>query len=473
MQSHKRHGALTSFVAAGVLLAACGGGGGGSGPQVPLTTVSGTVAANAALAGYSVSVYAPSVEIPGQPPNPAAPPATGAWIATGTTGPDGRYSATSFMGTRRPFVIGADESQARQYRSLLSISHRGGSVNVTPLTTLLVARLLNRSRPDSFQATLDLQNRTEADVSTAQQQVLAYLLTRPRKDDGNITIPVDVSAVTDFAAMPLTAVPGDPHFDALKLFHNSLMDSESIQGVQEHMLFGNEAPADLLAMLTLDFMADCTGGPTRIILDRSAITLGSVALVFQTGDQLHIETGPALDNRWVFTFAASQASVELSISAGRLTRVTYAAPAAGSTCTPQSVVSLAGKHPGLFGLIGLLRQSVSLPREFQCAGPITFPGFLASPNPNVLLLDPNGAARVNGPGGPSLHLPSLARFFTSAPLVVVAGQVSPIRLTSFTSDFSFLAGSFDQFTVQLTDTGQITGLSLTNAHSNQAQHCGI
>jgi len=299
---------------------------------------------------------------------------------------------------------------------------------------------------------------------------------------------VDVSAVTDFASMPLNVVPGDPHFDALKLFHDSLMDSETVRGVAEHMLFGNEAPADLLAMLTLDFMANCTvqganngtmpSGATRIILDRRAITLGSVDLAFQTGDELRINAGPALDNRWAFGFAASQASVDLNISAGRLTSVVYvpifvAGPNfTQSVCVPQSEVSLSGKHPGVFGLIGLLRQSVSLPREFQCAGPV-IPGFLASPNPNVLLLDQNGAVRVNGPGGPSLHLPSMVRFITIAPLSVTAGQVSPIRLTFFTADLSVLASGFDQFSVQLTNTGQITGLSLTNAHSQQVQHCGI
>jgi len=243
------------------------------------------------------------------------------------------------------------------------------------------------------------------------------------------------------------------------------------------MLFGNDAPADLLAMLTLDFMANCTvqgtnngtmpSGATRIILDRRAITLGSVDLAFQTGDQLRIETSSGL---WVFTLSASQTTVLLTIVSGRLFGVQYAVPAASSGCVPQSEVSLSGKQPGVFGLIGLLRQSVSVPREFQCAGPITFPGFLAAPSPNVLLLDPNGAVRVNGPGGPSLHLPSMVRFFIDAPLVVAAGQVSPIRPTSFSADFSGIAGNFDEFSVRISGTGQITGLRLTNAHS---QSCGI
>ena len=470
------------------LLGACAGDD-NKGP--PLTTVSGTVAADAVLAGYGVAVFAPAVELPGEPPNPAAPPATGAWLANGTTGPDGRYSATSFMGTRRPFVIGASapftpnsaivDQRRYKYRSLNSISHRGGDVNVTPLTELLVARLLNRTPSSNDFLPVVLQNRTEADVSAARQQVVAYLLNRPSRDDGNVISPVDVSAVTDFAAMPLNTVPGDPHFEALKRFHESLMDSENVQGVDEHMLFGNDPPADLLAMLTLDFMANCTvqgpnngtgpSGPTRIVLDRRAITLGSVELAFQTGDQLRIE-GNALSGTysWVFNSTSGQANASLTIVTGRLTSVA----ALFSKCIPQNEVSLSGKHPSVFGLIGLLSQSLGLSREFQCAGPVTYPGFLAAPDSNFLFFDQKGAVRINGLSSPSLHLPSLAVFTIDAvPLVVVAGQVSPIRLASFTASYAVALADFDAFEVRLTDTGQITGLSLTNAHSDQAQHCGI
>jgi hypothetical protein len=476
------------------LLGSCGGG--SNGPEVPLTTTTGVVFADAPLVGYSVTVYTPAVEIPGQPLNPAAPPATSAWLAIGTSGSDGRYSATSFMGTHRPFVIEAsapftpnsatlDERQYK-YRNLNSISHRGGDVNVTPLTELLVARLLNRTPSSNDFLPVVLQNRTEDDVSAAHQQVVAYLLNRPGKDDGNVTSPVDVSALTDFASMPLNTVPGDPHFDALKRFHDSLMDSENVQGVDEHMLFGNDPPADLRAMLSLDFMANCTpnngianngmapSGPTRVILDRRAIALGSVELAFQTGDQLRIEGNARSGNyTWTFSSATGQASAELTIVAGRLTRVA----ALFSTCFPQSEVSLSGKHPSVFGFIGLLSQSLDLSREFQCAGPITWPGFLATPDPNFLFFDQKGAVRINGLSSPSLHLPSMAVFsIDAAPLVVTAGEVSPIRLTSFQASFAFsssISFGFDAFEVRLTDTGQITGLSLTNAHSQQAQHCGI
>jgi len=454
------------------LLAACGGGGGGS--QVSLTTVSGTVVADAALAGYSVIVLTPT-----------EPPSDGALLAIGKTGSDGRFTATSHLGPIRPFLIvaggGSFALDEWKYRTLHSVSHRGGDVKVTPLTELLVARLLNHGLSQfDIAAVNELQNRPEADVSTARQQVVTYLLNRPGKADGFTTSPVDVSAVTDFASMPLNAVAGDVHFDALKRLHDSLMDSESIRGVEQHMLFGNDPPADLLAMLTLDFVANCTphginapSGPTRIILDRHAITIGSVELAFQTGDKLRIQGNPLDDNYgWSFNSTTGQANAGFNIVAGRLTSFGVLS----STCVPQSEVSLSGKHPSVLALIRLLSQSIDLSREFQCAGPITYPGFLAAPDPNVLFFGENGAVRINGLSSPSLHLPSMAVFTVdAAPLVVTAGQVAPIRLTSLRASFDIAASpiDFDAFEVQLTDTGQITGLSLTNAHSQQAQHCGI
>jgi hypothetical protein len=459
-----------------MVLTSCGGGGGG-GSQAPQTTVSGTAAANVPIAGYAVDVLASDGS------------SNTALSARGATGPDGRYTATSNLGTLRPFLVSAVAVQGGpvvqgepQYPRLVSVSHRG-TANVTPLTSLLVARLLNRDpKGDIVTAVVELQNRSEADVSAARQQVLAYLLNRPSKDDGHVTSPVDVSAVSDFASMPLSAVPGDPHFEALRRFHDSLMDSETIQGVQEHMLFGNDPPADLLAILALDFFANCTvggdgtmpSGTTRIVLDRRAITLGSFVLAFKAGGSLRVEAGASgRDDRWIFGFADGQGGVELNIGDGRLKTVQFTRASNSSRCSPLSEVSLPGKRPSLIALIGLLRQPIDLPRELQCAGPITFPGFIAAPNPNVLVLDPNGALRVNGPGGPSLHLPSMTRFFIDATLVVAGDLLSSVRLTYFSADRP-VRGRFDGFFIGLTDAGQISGLKLDreNAQSHQTQSCG-
>jgi hypothetical protein len=459
-----------------LLLCACGGGG-GDGSSAPPTprTVSGTVAANTALAGYDVDVLAPS-----------APSGTTVDGVGGTTGADGRYSVTT--DTTNAFAVppvlvragGSVVDAEPQYQRLYSIATRGGTVNVTPLTSLLVARLLNR-KPEfgaDVRAVFELQNRSDADLSAAQQQVVAYLLSRPSKDNGNFTRPVDVSAVTDFISMPLTAAPGNPHFEALRRLHASLMDSETIEGVEEHMLFGNDPAADLRAILSLDFLANCTvvgadnrtlpRDSTRIIVDSSGITFGDVHLPFEAGTRLNLTAGQTLDNRWRFNFPTPQASVDFSIAEDRLRSALLSLPFMGSRCTPSSAVSVSGKHPSLMALIGRLRQSISGP-AFQCTAAV-IPGF--RPDTNFLSLDANGALRINGLGGPSLHLPSL-NIEINAPLVP-GGQLAPLRFTTFAAS-RVLRGGFDVFTVRLTDGGQIIGLSLDrkNEQSNQAQNCGL
>src|SRR5262249_42888855 len=274
-----------------------GGGGGGSQPQpAPQTSVSGTAAANASLTGYHVNLLAlvtPSgTTVPGI-------------IGQGTVGSDGRYSAGSGLSVSGPLPIVAWASSIddqAHYPRVWSIAHHsGGTANATPLTSLIVARLLNR-RPGRFgddRAVFQLQSKTEADVSAAQQQVVAYLLSR--------TTPVNAGSVGNFVSTPLTLSAGDAYFDALTRLHNSLLDSETITGVEEHMLFGSDGPADLRAMLSLDFMANCKptvvnsgvvpSGSTHIIADGRAITFGSVVdLLFHTNDQVTVTAGMTSDN---------------------------------------------------------------------------------------------------------------------------------------------------------------------------------
>src|SRR5262249_8006363 len=133
--------------------------------------------------------------------------------------------------------------------------------------------------------------------------VVAYLLQRPSRDNGNVVSPVDVSAVTDFVSMPLVAAPGDPYFEALRRLHASLMDSESIVGVEAHMLFGNDPPADLRSIFALDFLADCTSvgsqppqGRLRIIVDRRGTMFGDFNAPH--GGQLHIQVAPDGIHSW-------------------------------------------------------------------------------------------------------------------------------------------------------------------------------
>jgi len=370
-----------------------------------------------------------------------------------------------------------------QYPRLYSLpSNTGSNSNVTPLTSLLVARLLNR-KPETgldLRAVNEIGNRSGTEVSTAHQEVVAYLLnSRPRKDNGNFTSPVDVSAVTDFVGMPLNpAVPGDPYSEALKRLHDSMMDSETIEGVEEHMLFRNDPPVDLGAMLSLDFAANCTAanptlpqGSTQIILDNQGVQFGGVQqFAFQAGDAITITAGQTRDNQWRFDrFGADSRSVAFDILRGRVTSVTLQVNLEFASCNPSGEVLISGKHPSLIALTR--RFAGATVPAFQCADPITYPGFQTGPN--LVTFDTNGAVRINSlHGGPSLHLPSM-NIAMEAKFTLDSGQLTPRPAQLFAD--RIVRGGFDQFRVSLDASGQITGLSLgrTNEQSSLGQSCGV
>jgi N-acetylneuraminic acid mutarotase len=128
-------GPLTGLLL-GMLLSACGGGGGGSGaapvpapPPVPQTvTISGTVAAGAALTG-TVSVYDSSTN-----PQPR--------IANTTIGAGGQYSAT-VTGFTAPFFLVATGQVEEQgpTGSLYAVATAAGIANITPITTLMALNM--------------------------------------------------------------------------------------------------------------------------------------------------------------------------------------------------------------------------------------------------------------------------------------------------------------------------------------------
>jgi hypothetical protein len=363
-----------------------------------------------------------------------------------------------------------------QYPRVWSIAHQNGTVNTTPLTSLVVARLLNR-RPGRFddRAVFQLQGKTEADVSAAQQQVVSYLLSR--------TTPVNAGSVGNFITTPLTAAPGDAHFDALVQLHNSLLDSERITGVEEHMLFGSDGPADLRAMLSLDFMANCTlsptgtgpSGSTRIIVDRRAINfVGVLDLPFQSNDQLSVTAGMTSDNREPWSFSIGGGSfggghdVSLTVREGRLESVLVSTSAGGSQCLPQSEVLLAGKHPSLIALIRLLAQSVGNLPSVQC----TSSGSFFTSGAHALNFDTQGGIRFDAPSGPALHLASFI-ITVNATLTVAGPEVQPIVLTSLSAARE-LDDNMDSFAIGFTPGGPITGVRLTRQiqQSIQSQTCG-
>src|SRR3954466_1590017 len=132
-------GIVALAFALSVLSGCSGGGGGGSQPpSQPRTQFSGTATTNVPLAGYFVDILGTFGT-------------TRAVLGQGTVASDGRYSAGTFTGSA-PFPMVAwqtvNNDQA-QYPRVWSIAYQNGTVNATPLTSLVVARLLNR-RPGRF-----------------------------------------------------------------------------------------------------------------------------------------------------------------------------------------------------------------------------------------------------------------------------------------------------------------------------------
>jgi len=479
----RQRGIIALAFAVSVLSACSGGGGSGGGggggsapPPGQQTTVSGTVAANIPLGGYDVAIVAPAG-------------GAGSLGPQVTTGSDGRYSARveGLLPPQHVTLIRAGrfvQDGEPQYQRLYSLPNGGsGSSNVTPLTSLLVARLLNR-KPEFLldgRAANEIGNRSASEIGAAQQDVVAYLLNnRPRKDNGNFTSPVDVSAVTDFVAMPLNpALPGDPYSEALKRLHDSMMDSETIAGMEEHMLFRNDPAADLGTMLTLDFVASCPAsgdptlpaGTTRVVLDSQGVTFGGVQqFAFQAGDRVTVIAGQTNDNQWRFDRSgADTRSVTFEIVHGRVTSATLQIDLKAAPCTPSGDVLISGRHPSLIALVRRLAGATA--PAFDCAGTITYPGFRATSN--FVTFDTNGAMRINSlSGGPSLHLPSLD-IIMEARFVLTGGQLTP-RPSRFNAS-RFFRGGGDVFSVALDADGTITGLSLgrTNEQSSFGQSCGV
>jgi hypothetical protein len=261
--------------------------------------------------------------------------------------------------------------------------------------------------------------------------------------------------------MPLVAAPGDPHFEALRRLHASLMDSEDMMGVEQHMLFGNDPPADLRSLFALDFLADCTSavaalpqGRLRIVVDRFGTMFGNFN-VPHAFSSLHPNSGAFLSvvvdkvagiRSWLLQNEDLR-YVQVSTAEGRVSSITWTDEDTRLDffrCVPVGEVSVAGKYPSAMALIRLLAQSVRNP-VIQCAAPIRVPGFVEGAN--TVAIEQNGALRINGPGGPSLHLPS-TNFTIGGTVSMAADGVVPTAL----------GYNFVNARVILSDDGKITDL---------------
>jgi hypothetical protein len=128
-----------SYGVLAALLAACGGGSGGdSGVQPAPITLSGVAATGAPMADAAVKVTDSS----------------GAVVCTTTAAADGSYACTLEAVARAPFAVSAQLDELRMFSATASAA--SATVNLTPLTTLVAARLAPDGNPDHLATALEL-----------------------------------------------------------------------------------------------------------------------------------------------------------------------------------------------------------------------------------------------------------------------------------------------------------------------------
>jgi hypothetical protein len=139
-------------------LVACGG---GSGSSVPGAALKGVAATGAAMANATVT--ATCLPISG----------TASVVTTSTTDANGAYALTASNG-KPPCIVQAVRTVGGVVTTLTSISLAEGTVNINPITNLLVQGLLaGKSAPDVASLLLPAFAPTTIDVAAAQTAVLA------------------------------------------------------------------------------------------------------------------------------------------------------------------------------------------------------------------------------------------------------------------------------------------------------------
>lgn len=146
------HPALRRHAAAALclVLAACGGssvdgGGGGGGGSPAMSSLSGTAATGAPMAGATIVVRdASGAEVQ------VCRDGAGAQVAC-TSGADGRFSISLRSDTRAPLVLTATPPDGGAVQvSMAAQVQDGGTVNITPITTLIAASLSPSGDPHAL-----------------------------------------------------------------------------------------------------------------------------------------------------------------------------------------------------------------------------------------------------------------------------------------------------------------------------------
>ncbi|HSB97452.1 MAG TPA: carboxypeptidase-like regulatory domain-containing protein [Spongiibacteraceae bacterium] len=261
-----------AFAAALALLVGCGGGGGGGGSAPtptpvptptptptpnPATTLSGTVAKGAALAGYQVTV----VSIKSMEANWANGHGNSGQIGSATTDSNGHYSVSlDFMPP--PYLIIAAKNRDtadENYPRLFSVALSAGTANVTPLTDLLTTQLFGKSFNDIFSSDINysaLTNLSQTQIDNARQAVVEYLLHRPNKYQQFMTTSIVASPIDDFIATAFQLTGSDPYNAVLDDLQDGLVEGENIFAMEMHMLDHSIGATDIAALAPVGLHCD-------------------------------------------------------------------------------------------------------------------------------------------------------------------------------------------------------------------------
>ncbi len=282
------------------ILTACGGGGGNS--PAASTTLSGTAAVGAPIVGATVNVTCAAGAALSNIPVTSA---TGAWSVTlsGQTLP----CAVQVSGGT---VNGAANTTAYQ-----SIATSLGTVNVTPLTSLLVANLVGKATPNTWFANLtptQLSAITSAQVSTSLTKLRAAL---------NLAALNTIDPVT----LPFNPAPGVAMDDILTALGSAMASNPAL------------SYANLLASAGASAGASITppAGLSAALLTALASTPGGGGSGGTTGTAAQYFNKRAVGNTWTWNglsqpnSSASTEVITITALAGNTATITDSYTAGG------------------------------------------------------------------------------------------------------------------------------------------------
>ena len=246
----------------------CGGGGGGSGGSTftnGSVTLSGLAATGLAFAGGIITVT----------------DATGATVGTSSAvGADGSFSITLAGGAVAPFVLTATRSNADgTSESLVSVATAGGSVNISPVTNLIAARLSSSGDP------LKLATELASGASTVNASTVSAKVTEVATILAPILAATGTSGTDPFTGTFATDGTGyDRLLDSIKV---TITPASSTSTNIEVGLKVNQG-SDSAAPLVTQFSSSAATPPALPSLGGATLLpSGTAALIQQHLDQLN------------------------------------------------------------------------------------------------------------------------------------------------------------------------------------------